>query len=141
MTSVSAKVVPELYCTDLERSLVFYTKVCGFGVRYARPEERFAYLELAGAELMLEQTVRLERTWVAAPLEYPLGRGMSLQIEVTGLLALHDRVIEDGCRIFVPLEERWYRRETEEVGNRQFVVMDPDGYLLRFFEGLGSRAL
>ena len=138
---MSAKIVPELYCTDLERSLVFYTQVCGFAVRYARPEERFAYLDLNGAELMLEQTVTLERTWVAAPLEYPLGRGMSLQIEVVGLRALHDRVIEHGSRIFVPLEERWYRREAEEVGNRQFVVMDPDGYLLRFFEGLGARAL
>jgi catechol 2,3-dioxygenase-like lactoylglutathione lyase family enzyme len=138
---VSVKLVPELYCTDLERSLIFYTQVCGFAVRYARPEERFAYLDLNGAELMLEQTVTPERTWVAAPLEYPLGRGMSLQIEVAGLRALHDRVIEHGSRIFVPLEERWYRRETEEVGNLQFVVMDPDGYLLRFFEGLGSRAL
>ena len=57
---------------------------------------------------------------------------MNLQIEIAGLLALHDRVIAHGCRIFLPLEERWYRRETEEVGNRQFVVTDPDGYLLGF---------
>ena len=66
---------------------------------------------------------------------------MSLQIEVVGLRALHDRVIAHDARIFVPLEDRWYRRETKEVGNHQFVVMDPDGYLLRFFEALGSRAL
>jgi hypothetical protein len=25
------------------------------------------------------------------------------------------------------------------VGNRQFVVIDPDGYLLRFFTSLGRR--
>jgi hypothetical protein len=25
------------------------------------------------------------------------------------------------------------------VGNRQFVVADPDGYLLRFHEALGTR--
>ena len=36
--------------------------------------------------------------------------------------------------------ERWYRKNGAEVGNRQFVVADPDGYLLRFFEDLGSRA-
>ena len=66
---------------------------------------------------------------------------MNLQIEIAGLLALHDRVIAHGCRIFLPLEERWYRRETEEVGNHQFVVTDPDGYLLGFFEGLGAWAL
>ena len=39
----------------------------------------------------------------------------------------------------MPLEERWYRREDEELGNRQFVVADPDGYLLRFFTNLGTR--
>jgi hypothetical protein len=26
-----------------------------------------------------------------------------------------------------------------EAGNRQFVVTDPDGYLLRFYEDMGSR--
>ena len=30
-------------------------------------------------------------------------------------------------------EESWYRRGSEENGNRQFVVADPDGYLLRFY--------
>jgi hypothetical protein len=26
------------------------------------------------------------------------------------------------------LEERWYSQGYEEAGNRQFVVIDPDGY-------------
>jgi hypothetical protein len=51
------KLVPELYCSDFARSLKFYTGVLGFFVRYDRPEQRFAYLERDGAELMIEQTV------------------------------------------------------------------------------------
>jgi hypothetical protein len=43
--------------------------------------------------------------------------------------------------LFVPLEERWYRRDDVLLGNRQFLVQDPDGYLLRFFEDLGERPL
>lgn len=39
------------------------------------------------------------------------------------------------------MEERWYRVNEQETGNRQFVVADPDGYLLRFFEDLGLRPL
>lgn len=39
----------------------------------------------------------------------------------------------------IELEERWYRPDAFEAGNRQFVVADPDGYLLRFFEDLGRR--
>lgn len=50
---MTARLVPELNCTDFERSLAFYTDVLGFGVRYARPEQKFAYLEREGAELML----------------------------------------------------------------------------------------
>lgn len=30
-------------------------------------------------------------------------------------------------------------REQIKNGNRQFVVADPDGYLLRFFSDLGQR--
>jgi len=34
--------------------------------------------------------------------------------------------------------ERWYRRDNTAVGQRQFLVMDPDGYLLRFAQSLGT---
>ncbi|MGE0715168.1 MAG: bleomycin resistance protein [Alphaproteobacteria bacterium] len=133
--------VPELYCRDIDRSLAFYTGVVGFAVRYARPEQRFAYLERDGAELMLEQTVEADRTWLAGPLEYPYGRGINLQIAAADVDALHTAALAAGARILVPLEERWYRAGAREVGQRQFVVLDPDGYLLRFQQGLGSREI
>ncbi len=139
---MTARLVPELNCTDFERSLAFYTDVLGFGVRYARPEQKFAYLEREGAELMLEQLAKVEdpeRTYHAAALEYPFGRGMHLQIKVSTLDSLHRKVLESGARIQIPLEERWYRADDLELGNRQFVILDPDGFVLRFFESLGSR--
>lgn len=131
--------VPELYCSDFQRSLKFYTTVLGFSVAYARPEERFAYLEREGAQLMFEQTVDPARAWIAGELSYPFGRGMSLQIRARDIDALHATVQVAGARIFVPLEERWYRRDDTLLGNRQFVVLDPDGYLLRFFQDLGVK--
>jgi len=139
---MTAKLVPELNCTDFERSLTFYTDVLGFKVRYARPEQKFAYLEREGAELMLEGLAEVEdpgRTYHAGLLEYPFGRGMHLQIEVSDLGPLHQKVLKSGARIQIPLEERWYRADDLELGNRQFVLLDPDGFVLRFFESLGSR--
>ncbi len=139
---MTAKLVPELNCTNLERSLTFYTDILGFSVRYARPEQGFAYLEREGAELMLEQLPPVQdanRTYLAGPLEFPFGRGMHLQIEVSALEPLHTKVLESGARIQIPLEERWYRADALELGNRQFVLLDPDGFVLRFFESLGSR--
>lgn len=46
-----------------------------------------------------------------------------------------------GAEIFLPLEEKWYRLNEIEVGNRQFIVLDPDGYMLRFEQDLGNRPL
>jgi catechol 2,3-dioxygenase-like lactoylglutathione lyase family enzyme len=135
------RIVPELYCSDFSRSLAFYTDVLGFVVRYSRVEERFAYLDLDGAELMIEQTVSPERTLVAGELVAPFGRGVNLQIDVDDVDALHTRVQAAGAHIFLPLEERWYPAGGQEVGVRQFVVADPDGYLLRFAQELDERQL
>jgi hypothetical protein len=41
---------------------------------------------------------------------------------------------------FLPLEERWYRRDNMEIGVRQFAVQDPDGYLIRLSQNMGDRA-
>lgn len=133
------RLVPELYCSDFAASLRFYTEVVGFRVVYARPEERFAYLGLDGAELMIEQPTGEDRTWLAAELSYPFGRGVNLSIEVREVGRLYARVQQCGARILVPLEDRWYRQDEGEAGNRQFVVLDPDGYLLRPFQSLGRR--
>jgi catechol 2,3-dioxygenase-like lactoylglutathione lyase family enzyme len=135
------KLVPELYVSDIDRSRRFYTGVLGFAVLYNRPEERFAYLMREGAALMLDQPADPGRTWLAGPLEHPYGRGINFQIEVTDIDSLHAAVLASGAPIERPLEERWYRRGDAQLGQCQFVVQDPDGYLLRFCQVLGSRPL
>ena len=134
---MTARLVPELYCSHFEPTLHFYIEVLGFTVLYDRPEERFAYLDREGAQVMIEQPV--ERAFVVGDLAYPYGRGVNLQIEVSDVESLYERVKASGSRIYLQLEDRWYRRDDVLLGNRQFVVLDPDGYLLRFFEDLGQR--
>lgn len=124
------RLVPELICSDIANSL-------DFAIVHQRPEERFAYLDREGAELMLEQPT--SRRLAAGELEPPYGRGINLQIEVANVDALYEAVQRAGAQVFLPLEERWYRRRDGELGNRQFVVQDPDGYLLRFFQDIGTR--
>jgi catechol 2,3-dioxygenase-like lactoylglutathione lyase family enzyme len=133
-------IVPELDVADLKRSLAFYVEVLGFRCRFERPDEQFAYLTRGAVHLMLEQADGPGRRFRTAPLEYPFGRGLNLQIEVPDVDSLYTQAATAGAVIYVPLEERWYRRGVEEVGHRQFVVIDPDGYLLRFFSSLGRRA-
>jgi catechol 2,3-dioxygenase-like lactoylglutathione lyase family enzyme len=135
------RLVPELDVTDLDRSLAFYVALIGFRILYERPEERFAFLEREGAEIMLEEAAGPGRRLRTAPLERPLGRGVNFQIEVADVAALYARVLESGFDPFMPMEERWYRRDDVELGARQFAVADPDGYVLRFFSDLGRRAV
>lgn len=39
------------------------------------------------------------------------------------------------------LEEKWYRQNDKLLGEKNFLVMDPDGYLLRFIEDLGEKEI
>ncbi|HEY4897530.1 MAG TPA: VOC family protein [Solirubrobacteraceae bacterium] len=129
--------VPELDVSDLDASLAFYLSGCGFGVRYSRPSERFAYLERGAAELMLQEADGPGRRFRTAALEHPFGRGVNLQVEVDDVEILYQRC--ERYDIVVPIEDRWYGTDRGEEGSRQFVVGDPDGYLLRFVRSLGVR--
>ena len=137
--STTPLLVPELDVSDLDHSLSVYVGVLGFRCRITRPEERFAYLVREGAHLMLEEAAGPGRRFHTAPLERPFGRGMNLQIQVSDVNALYSSVQRAGLNVVIPLEERWYRQGQTKAGNRQFVVADPDGYLLRFFRDLGRR--
>lgn len=136
-----AVLVPELICSDLERSRRLYCDVFGFSVRYARPEERFVYLEREGAELMLIEPLVRERLFPRAELVHPYGRGVNLEIAVTDVEAVHAHVRAAGCEIYLELEERWYGRQIDALQVRQFADEDPDGYLLRSSQTLGTRPL
>jgi hypothetical protein len=85
---------------------------------------------------MLEQADCLAD--VAASLEPPLGRGMHLQIEVAEIGPLYQQCQVAGA-VHRELYDKWYRADDLLLGNHQFWVSDPDGYLLRFFEDLGAR--
>ena len=147
---VTAPLVPELDVGDLDTSLRFYVGVLGFSVVFQRPRERFAYLARERAELMLQDASGPGRRFRTAPLDRPFGRGINLQIAVGNVDELHARVLAAGLEPVVPIEERWYDVDVvtpsgrwmvqgpTRAGNRQFVVADPDGYLLRCFSSLGS---
>ena len=106
-------------------------------MRYERPEERFAYLERGRAELMLQEAAGPGRRFRTAPLEWPLGRGVNLQIEVDEDVGrIEQRAVAAGHAVVVGVEEVWYRTSAGLEGNRQVVLADPDGYLLRFFTDL-----
>lgn len=128
--------VPELEVTDCAASLAFWCGLCGFTVLYDRPEEGFAKIAREGAEVMLDQ-IGIGRDWTTGPLERPLGRGINLEIAVSDLAPILEALSAAGWPLFLAPEEKRYRVGAGGVTVRQFLVQDPDGYLLRFQQVVG----
>ena len=135
---------PELNVRNIGKSLDFYTGLLGFSICFERPEDGFATIELNGAFLMLEQIGELDPIndpWITAKLEYPFGRGINFQITVTDLDGIHSRLLRHGYPIRLPLEQKTYRIGYKFLNVRQFMIMDPDGYLLRLSTPTGEHAV
>ena len=128
--------VPELSVTDVDVSLAFY-EAAGFSVRYRREDPSFVYLELDGAQLMLEGLH--PQAWSVGELSRPFGRGVNLQIEVGSARAVADALVAAGFALFREPTVSWYDVGDGQKGQLEVLAQDPDGYLLRFIETLERR--
>jgi catechol 2,3-dioxygenase-like lactoylglutathione lyase family enzyme len=133
-----AALVPELVVGELPASLRFWCDILGFRIAYQRPEDDFAYLERGQAQVMLEVS---KGDWQTGGWERPLGRGINFQILVDSLEPLLDALAAASWPLFRAAHEAWYRIADQETGQRQFLVLDPDGYLLRFAQPIGCRPI
>ena len=131
------KIIPELSVTHLNRSLEFY-KCIGFKIEYERPENKFAFISLGDIQFMLQE-ISDNNKWEVAPLSYPFGSGINFQLEVSDVDTIYNTLKEREYTIAYEIEENWYRQDDKLLGNREFLVQDPDGYLLRFSEDLGEK--
>ena len=130
--------VPELYVSDFSVSLRFYTEILGFRVLYARHDPEFVYLEQEALQLMLLQT---DKNWLGSTLEPPYGRGVNLQMEVTDVQPIYERLLANGTAMQRDIKDVWREADDMLTGQREFYMQDPDGYLLRFCQPLGDKPL
>ena len=130
--------VPEFIVKDLDRSTYFYVDVLGFNIEYDRTEERFLFLSFGGAQLMLLEDNDSEHSRTG-PMEYPRGQGVNFSIAAPDVSCLSKVLEAKQYSIRIPVREQWHRQNQIEHGERQLWIMDPDGYLLRFIEDLGTR--
>ena len=132
-----SKNIPELSVTNLENSLNFY-KIAGFKIEYDRPKNKFAFISLGEIQFMLQEIADNDK-WDIAPLSYPFGNGINFQLEVENLDEIYNSFKNLNYKITFDIEENWYRKDNKLLGNKEFLIQDPDGYLLRFSEDLGEK--
>ncbi len=130
------KLIPELSVSDFEKSLEFYTKILGFKIEYTR--QNFAFLSLNGSQIMIEE---VNNNWKTGELDYPFGRGINFQIDVKDITPLLQSLKKNKIKLFRNPKDNWYRKAKKLLGCREFLVQDPDGYLLRFSQDIGSKTI
>jgi catechol 2,3-dioxygenase-like lactoylglutathione lyase family enzyme len=125
-----AALVPELLVSDFDRSLTFYRRL-GFTLMYQR--EKFAYLEYQRAQFMIAER---DDWWETGAMERPYGRGGNFQFSTTELDALIARLTSADIALYEGKAEKWRDLGGHRGGSIEFLVQDPDGYLLRFLQKL-----
>lgn len=135
------QMIPEFDVFNLEDSLHFYVDLIGFHVEYDRPEDRFAFLQLEGVQFMIQEIDSENMKWNTGELKYPLGIGINFQIDVTNIDEIYDRLKKDNYEIFVQMEDHWYRKDNILMGCREFLVQDPNGFVLRFSQDLENKQI
>lgn len=132
------KLIPELSVSNLNESLKFYVNSIGFKIEYQRPENKFVFISYQGTQFMLQELEENEK-WSIGELKHPYGNGVNFQIEVSNVEKIYDALKTSGYKIVFDIEENWYRQDNKLLGNKEFLIQDPDGYLLRFSEDLGEK--
>lgn len=125
------KLIPELSVSDINKTREFYVDVLGFKICYERPEDKFIFVEKDGNQIMLEQ---INDNWNVGKMEYPFGQGINFEMTISDVDAVYERIEKAGIKLFRKMEVKDYECGNEIVHQKQFLIQDPDGYLLRFVD-------
>lgn len=131
--------ITEMMVSDYPAAFAFWTGVLGFAPSFVRPEQKLAHLvHPDGAQVMVYER---DGDWEVAPMAAPFGRGVVVQVFVADVGAVAARVRAAGLGFYVEPREKWRDWGDRMGGQREFLVQDPDGYLVMVAERIGERPL
>ena len=123
-----------------ESEIIRSSNYLEFNKNIPRPENKFVFISLGEIQFMLQENSDNDK-WEVAKLTYPFGNGINFQLEVENANKIYDNLKNNNYKIAFEIEENWYRQGNRLLGNKEFLVQDPDGYLLRFSEDLGEKEI
>ena len=121
--------IPELSVFDIFQTKNFYEEL-GFKIEYERQEEKFVCMSFQDSQFMFEQIH--DEGWNTGELIYPLGRGINFSIAVDDIENLYTLVKSKKLEIYKKLTKSVYLVNGIEKIQMEFLIQDPNGYLLRF---------
>ena len=120
--------IPELSVSNIEISKMFYENL-GFKIVYERPENRICFMQLENNQIMIEEK---NDNWSVGKLEYPYGNGINISMSVNNIECLYENLKDKKIQFFLELKINEYRVNNKTFQDKEFLIQDPDGYLLRF---------
>ena len=121
--------IPELSVSSIETSKDFYVNKLGFKIEYERKEDKFIFISFENNQIMLQE---INNNWSVGTLEYPFGRGINFGMTVSNIDKLYNKVKASNITLFKDLMISNYRKDNKTIVQKEFLIQDPDGYLLRF---------
>ena len=120
--------IPELSVSNIESSKRFYEDL-GFKIIYERVEDKFCFMQLEDNQIMIEEQ---NNNWNVGKLEYPYGNGINISMSINDVEKLYGDLKVKQVKLFMDLKVNEYRVDNVVFQDKEFLVQDPDGYLLRF---------
>ena len=120
--------IPELSVSNIKRSKDFYLKI-GFEIMYERKENKFCFIKLEENQIMLEEN---NDNWNTGEMEYPYGRGINISMTINDIDKMYNDLKKKNITFFKELEIHDYRVNDKIYHDKEFLIQDHDGYLLRF---------
>lgn len=120
--------IPELSVSNINVSKNFYLSL-GFKIKYERQEDKLCFLELENNQIMIQEENGI---WQTGSLEYPFGRGINISMAISDVENMYKKLKQKNIKFFVDLEVHKYRVDDKIYDDKEFLIQDPDGYLLRF---------
>ena len=120
--------VPELSVSDINKSRKFYENL-GFKVVYERQEDKFCFMQFEKNQIMIQEK---NDNWNVGKMEYPFGRGINISMSVSNVEDLFIKYKNMSIKFFLELEVHNYKVENKVYDDKEFLIQDVDGYLLRF---------
>lgn len=123
------RLIPELSVFDINRTKRFYSNL-GFTIEYERPEDKFVFMSFQDSQFMFEQIH--SDGWNTGEFIYPLGRGINLSIAVDDVEEFYRFVKKQKIKFYREMTRSIYQVNGKEEIQMEFLIQDPNGYLLRF---------
>ena len=120
--------IPELSVSNIETSRKFYEDI-GFKLEYERKEDKFCFMSLEKNQIMIQEQ---NDNWTVGKMEYPFGRGINISMRVEDVEKMYVALKQKNIKMYLDLEVHHYRADDTVYDDREFLIQDPDGYLLRF---------